>query len=1775
MTLAQISSPAATINFKNPVTCSGDVDAFPLGQAAYAYDWGTATTVNGVAFTATTATGTVGGGNVSLGSFTTVGAATFVGTNAPYTSLSAAYQNVLKGAVYNSSTTPGITGTVTLNNLVPGHLYELQLWVNDSRNVITTNRVEWIYDGSGGVTNVLAFNATHTSGGLGQYILGTFVADDTGSQSFILDNSAPGNPQNNNAVQMNALQLRDLSSVWSGTTSGAWADSDTTSANFSGSSYSTVKGTGLTNVYFADTDASGNPMTQTSVTVGAGGASGMNVVFLNKALVYTFNSADATGIAGGNDVTLSGTNVVAFNGANTYSGNTTLGSNARLVIGPSGSIASSASIALGANATLTLGNSRALSGSSTISLAAGSVLDASSSSLPLGSSQTLSGYGTINGNVTAASGATIIPGSSNTVGSLTFNNNLTLNGQTLSFDVGLTGTGASDKLVVGGTLTLNGTSIISLNLPGSLLFNGTYTLITFGSMSGGTFALDKTYPGISLNNNSTSVTLTVTGGITSGGTSGVWTNLSAGNWTTVANWQNSIMAANTDALADFSTLKMTANNSVNINSTNITIGYMAFADLGQTYIWTLTGGTNTMVVSSGTPTITVATNSQANINSVLAGSQGLTVSGPGFLVLNGANTITNGINVLEGNLAIQSVKGLGATMVSSVNPVTCSNGLIEFVTSGAQYYTNDLYLLGATNQIYQGAAAQDSFVGNIIGSGTLQITTPGGVVLGQRGDMSGFKGTVLVTGNSSGNNAAGLILANGDGVTGISGSANAVWDYEGCTLNYLYSSSGITATNYMGALMGNNANVILQAKNGSGTTTGDVTTEVGALNTSTTFAGKFRDYVNSNTGTQPPKLGLRKVGTGTLTLSGASVNTGPTEVRNGRLTMSGSWAAPVTIYSGATFELSGSLGSAPVTVNSGATFLVDGGGTSASAAVAVNGLMDVTATGNYDLSAGSLSGSGVVKGAVTLSAATINPGPVGGAGTLTINNGDLSINGGTLAFDLSNDPTNGINDLLVVNGNLNLYSPATVSINKLVGALGGGNYPLFKFSGSLNGSLNNLTLLGAGPLDTLQQNGNEIDLVVSAVPTVVWTGGTAGNFWDVTTSTNWLLNGVKTTFTNGDAALFNDSGATNPVVTVPSTVLPAAVVVSSSSNYTFAGTADISNGASLTKSGTGSLTILNANTYIGGTFLSGGTLKLGDGVTQNGSVVGNIADNATLVFANPADQSFGGIIGGPGALLKQGAGTLTLTATNTLAGPTTISVGTLALGDGASMSGLLGSGAVTVNSQLALNEPSATTINNNITGTGAIDNQAPGAVTLAGEISGSCSLTNDFAAGLLYLTSSNNYSGGTVINAGAVIVSDPVLHGVGTGNIVINDGSGSIWFSSGGSNVLANNIQLPTSTTADQFLLPGISTVRLTGLLTGGAAGQITRFVNLSASGDNRGMIILDNPANSFTTIPETYFGTLAFTSDGALGNPTNAISVNVGNKVNTQFYSRADDGLRFAANNITLNPNRGINLVGNENINVQNYNGTIAGPITGFALNKRGAGTLTINGAGSLSNLTTVVAGTLVLNNVWAGSNVTVNSGATLAGTGSINAAVQISSGATLTIGTPSTATLTVTSNLVLSAGSTTALKINAATATSDRIAGIGAVSFDGTLVVSNLGGTPAVGQTYHLFTAASYSGNFATLSLPSAGPGNGWQWDPTTGTLSVQTSVATTPTNIVLSTSGGNLNLSWPADHIGWRLMSNSVNLLNTNFWFPVPGSETTNQVSLPRDASKANVFFRLAYP
>ncbi len=183
----------------------------------------------------------------------------------------------------------------------------------------------------------------------------------------------------------------------------------------------------------------------------------------------------------------------------------------------------------------------------------------------------------------------------------------------------------------------------------------------------------------------------------------------------------------------------------------------------------------------------------------------------------------------------------------------------------------------------------------------------------------------------------------------------------------------------------------------------------------------------------------------------------------------------------------------------------------------------------------------------------------------------------------------------------------------------------------------------------------------------------------------------------------------------------------------------------MTKTGSGTLILSGNNSYSGGTTIAAGTLQLGnDGAS--GSIVGNVADNGTLAFDRSDVSTFAGAISGTGALVQLGSGTTALTADNSYTGGTTISAGTLQLGDGGTSGSIVGN--VTNNGTLAFDRADTFTFGGAISGMGAVNQIGPGTTVL---------------------TADNSYSGPTNVEVGTLAAGAPdvfspnSVHGIAPG----------------------------------------------------------------------------------------------------------------------------------------------------------------------------------------------------------------------------------------------------------------------------------------------------------------------------------------------------------------------------------------------------------------------------
>jgi autotransporter-associated beta strand protein len=251
-------------------------------------------------------------------------------------------------------------------------------------------------------------------------------------------------------------------------------------------------------------------------------------------------------------------------------------------------------------------------------------------------------------------------------------------------------------------------------------------------------------------------------------------------------------------------------------------------------------------------------------------------------------------------------------------------------------------------------------------------------------------------------------------------------------------------------------------------------------------------------------------------------------------------------------------------------------------------------------------------------------------------------------------------------------------------------------------------------------------------------------------------------------------------------------------------------------------------------------------------------------------------------------------------------------------------------------------------------------------------------------------------------------------------------------------------------------------------------------------------------------------------------------------------------------------------NGNSTTFSGKIADGISdSVTVIKSGTGSLFLNGNSTYTGSTTVSNGVL-------------------GGTGSIASALTVVPGGTLSEGA-SIGTFTVNNNVLL--GGAVLMKLNQANPgkTNDLLVVTGTLTGGGTLTVTNAGPVLTNGATFTLFSKP-VSG-FANITLPTAGLGT-YVW---TTNLAVNGSITLvsggvvpytvnqTSTNIVTTVTNGTLTLTWPADHIGWRLQV-QTNPLTVGFytnWYTVTGSSTTDSVNAVMNPAIGSVFYRLVYP
>ena len=193
------SAIASDITWQTPTTISGASDvstqgtffgSWAPGDDAYNPD---ALPVNGVTFNAYGSLSGLSASGSNLDHYT--------GYNNPGTA-NANYNTILQAAVFNWNADPIMVGW---NGMTAGNTYLVELWVNDGRNATVNARTLTV---TGGANTSAPLALGSGDSGPGQFIIGTFVADASGSESIALTPGAGGY-----GAQINLLQVRDITVV--------------------------------------------------------------------------------------------------------------------------------------------------------------------------------------------------------------------------------------------------------------------------------------------------------------------------------------------------------------------------------------------------------------------------------------------------------------------------------------------------------------------------------------------------------------------------------------------------------------------------------------------------------------------------------------------------------------------------------------------------------------------------------------------------------------------------------------------------------------------------------------------------------------------------------------------------------------------------------------------------------------------------------------------------------------------------------------------------------------------------------------------------------------------------------------------------------------------------------------------------------------------------------------------------------------------------------------------------------------------------------------------------------------------------------------------------------------------------------------------------------------------------------------------------------------------------------------------------------------------------
>ncbi|MGX1307085.1 outer membrane autotransporter protein [Amorphus suaedae] len=1096
--------------------------------------------------------------------------------------------------------------------------------------------------------------------------------------------------------------------------------------------------------------------------------------------------------------------------------------------------------------------------------------------------------------------------------------------------------------------------------------------------------------------------------------------------------------------------------------------------------YNLSGGTSTMnnglvVASAGGSTGTV--NQTGGALTVVGGLSLGSNTGVATYNLNGGTFTVDGIT---GNASSGLTFG-GGTLIASQSFATSSAFATNFAaTSGITVNGSDTV---TWNSAITGAGGLTK-----TGTGTLALTT----------DNSTYTGAVSLQGGTLALEAANAL------------NGNSLATAAGTTLDITGLATGATVA--IGGLSG-----------GATINLGDSDLVVSiASGQQQAFTGTINSDqwgYESNPGT------FHKIGAGDLLINGSTMNKGESFIVAGSMTQSagstawsninvgsGAGADGTLFVSGGDLTLNvgmrvGDFGGTGVVNQTGGTVTLqqtcDDNDRCASLNVGNQG-----GTGTYSISGGSLvlaGGSHTIgrsTGSRDASTGTLN---ISGTGLVEVRPDDSR--GFMVIGDRDNSTNNSTGVINQTGGTLRIvdnselylggYGSGTYNLNggvleigsdNLLGLYGGGNttgrYDFNLGGGTIRVIGSDLVTavdaeLTGSSTSTIDTNGLNAtwkgtltgtgNLAKAGVGTLIlptansFTGGVFLQGGTLSLETSTALNGNALTTSGG--TVFDISSLSGATVNIGSLSGGGTVslgnnelvsTIASGQMPAFSGTISSGGAGTFVKAGAGTLEIGGSTLSNSQAFVTAGGLSQGSGTStwstlnlgRGSGTAGTLSvSGGSLTVTNALSV---GASGGSG-IIQQTGGTLALASGSALTlggtgtGTYNLLGGTLAAG-GSSLNGSTGRYAFNLGGGTL--QVAGSDLNTSVNGTlndgtaSTIDTNGLNA-SWGGTLSGSGALRKS-GAGTLSLLNANSYTGGTYLNGGTL---SAVQGAVGTGKLVF-ESSSTYAFASGFT--LANDATFNEGAIGS-FSVAQNDTATLSGQLSG--AGGLAKV--------GLGELLLTGVNNSYTGPTQVNQGRLVATTAGAVSD-VSPVSVANGavfelRGVAEQIESLDGDG------EVVLGEGTQLSVIGTNN-------STFAGSITGTGgLNKGGSSSLTLTGINTYSGPTAIDGGTLSVVGEITNSDVAVNAGGTLKGTGRVKSFV-VNAGGTAAPGL-SPGTLTVTTNLTFRPGSTYVAEIE--NGVSDNIivqSGVATIE-DGANLSLQLTGAPTLEQSYTILQAQSGS--------------------------------------------------------------------------------------------------------